>query len=401
MKISPSSIQFDPRYLVFEFTYSLMLRKSQVELVDKFIQVLKNNGSMCHQMIMGAGKTTVVAPLLALILADGKSLVTQVVPTALLEFSRGVMREKFSAVVRKPIFTFNFDRGTSITRDLYMKLVMARNSKAIICSSPTSIKSFMLKFVEMMRNLEISKRGETKQNRNIFIKISNIATRIKQQSIMRHLTVNPEDVYYCTEILKLFNSGVLILDEVDLILHPLKSELNWPIGEKELIDFSKSKLGIGIRWQIQWHLLDAIFYAQEKKMTVAFRDSRQAITILDQIASVIQRGIAAQQIQKTPHVVILDSKLYSQELKLLLAQWQLLYLRNKRLPTIEDKHLLSYLVNGPLKDRQAASAVSVKLNDEYMKMLNLSYELLKNFIPHVLSKINTVKFGLLSKRDLK
>ena len=49
---------------------------SQVELVDKFIQVLKNNGSVCHQMIMGAGKTTVVAPLLALILADGKSLVT-------------------------------------------------------------------------------------------------------------------------------------------------------------------------------------------------------------------------------------------------------------------------------------------------------------------------------------
>jgi len=96
MKINPSSIQFDPSYLVFEFTYSLMLRKSQVELVDKFIQVLKNNGSMCHQMIMGAGKPTVVVPLLALILADGKSLVTQVMSTSLLEFSRGVMREKFS-----------------------------------------------------------------------------------------------------------------------------------------------------------------------------------------------------------------------------------------------------------------------------------------------------------------
>jgi hypothetical protein len=48
-------------------------------------------------MIMGAGKTTVVAPLLAMILADGKSLVTQVVPHALLDFSRGVMREKFAA----------------------------------------------------------------------------------------------------------------------------------------------------------------------------------------------------------------------------------------------------------------------------------------------------------------
>lgn len=97
MQITADAVQFDPRFLVFEFTYSLMLRKSQVILVNKFIQALKNNRSMCHQMIMGAGKTTVVAPLLAMILADGKSLVTQVVPHALLDFSRGVMREKFAA----------------------------------------------------------------------------------------------------------------------------------------------------------------------------------------------------------------------------------------------------------------------------------------------------------------
>ena len=54
-----------------------------------------------HQMTMGTGKTTVVTLLLALTLADdNKSLVTQVVPyDALLEFSQGVMCEKFAAVV--------------------------------------------------------------------------------------------------------------------------------------------------------------------------------------------------------------------------------------------------------------------------------------------------------------
>ena len=82
---------------------SLLSLQRQVILVNKFLHALKSGKSMCHQMIMGAGKTTVVAPLLAMILADGKSLVTQVVPHALLEFSRGVMREKFSAVVRKQI----------------------------------------------------------------------------------------------------------------------------------------------------------------------------------------------------------------------------------------------------------------------------------------------------------
>lgn len=220
MSLNSSTITFDPRYLVFQFTYSLMLRKSQVILVNKFMDSLKNNKSMCHQMIMGAVKTTVVAPLLALMLADGKSLVTQVVPRALLEFSRGIMREKFSTVVRKPVFTFHFDRGTTISRDLFMKLVKARDSKAFICSTPTSIKSFELKFVEMMRHLEQANSLGQKQKKGFMVKLSSIARRFKEQSLIKELHVNPEDLYYCTEILKLFKSGVLLLDEVDLLLHP-------------------------------------------------------------------------------------------------------------------------------------------------------------------------------------
>ena len=409
MKVNPQNpnyITFDPRYLVFEFTYSLMLRKSQVILVNKFMDSLRNNRSMCHQMIMGAGKTTVVTPLLALMLADGKQLVTQVVPHALLEFSRGVMREKFAAVVRKPIFTFKFDRSAPITKDLYLKLCKARDSKAVICATPTSVKSFQLKFVEMMRHLEFMKTGGRRPREDgggIFgkLSLSALARRFRDQSVIQELKVNPEDVYYCTEILKVFRSGVLLLDEVDLLLHPLKSELNWPIGHKDPIDFSKSRLKVGLRWDIQWHLVDAIFFASVGKMSVDFKDSREAITILDKIGKVLKQGVVTKNMQSTPHLVLLNKKFYHKELKHLMAQWQLLYLRNKRLPSVEDKHLLSYMVRGPIKDKVAASACSVALDDEYMKMLNLSYELLSNFLPFMLGKINRVSFGLLSKRDIK
>jgi hypothetical protein len=408
MTITPDGnfIEFDPRYLVFEFTYSLMLRKSQVILVNKFTDALRNDRSMCHQMIMGAGKTTVVTPLLALMLADGKSLVMQVVPHALLEFSRSVMREKFAAVVRKPIFTFTFNRGTSITRDLYLKLCKARDSKAVICATPTSVKSFMLKFIEMIKILEEKKFGAGRrvaQNNGFFgaFSLSAIARRFRDQVEIVETTVEPQEVFYCSEILKLFRSGVMLLDEVDLILHPLKSELNWPIGLKDPIDYSRSKLGIGLRWDLFWHLIDAIFYAARGKMSVDFKDSREAITILQSVSSVIQKGIAEKHLQHTPHLVLLNRGFYHKELKPLMARWQLLYLRNKRLPTVDDRHLISYMVNGPLKDRQAASAVHIALDDEYMKMLNLSHDLLHNFLPHVLSKINRVSFGLLSKQDLK
>ena len=43
-------------------------------------------------------------------------------PAALLEFSRGVMRQRFSSVFTRPIYTLVFDREMDITPDLTLKL---------------------------------------------------------------------------------------------------------------------------------------------------------------------------------------------------------------------------------------------------------------------------------------
>ena len=61
----------DPRMLAFEFIFSIMLRKSQVRLVRLFVDSVTRNESKCHQMIMGAGKSTVISPLLNFLLLDG------------------------------------------------------------------------------------------------------------------------------------------------------------------------------------------------------------------------------------------------------------------------------------------------------------------------------------------
>lgn len=50
----------------------------QVSLIGRFMSKATTGQSMCHQMIMGAGKTTVVAPTLGLLLADGQRLVMEV-----------------------------------------------------------------------------------------------------------------------------------------------------------------------------------------------------------------------------------------------------------------------------------------------------------------------------------
>ena len=108
---SNGDLIYDPRLLAFEFMQDIVLRPAQVELIRQFRENCVNGDeSRCHQMLMGAGKTTVVGPLLALMLGDGKKLVTQVVPRALWEFSCSVMRSRFSAVLQKQVYTFRYDR---------------------------------------------------------------------------------------------------------------------------------------------------------------------------------------------------------------------------------------------------------------------------------------------------
>ena len=148
------TVAFDPRLLAFEYAHDLLLRSQQERLVDEFRVAARQKESRVHQMIMGAGKTTVVAPLLALMLGNNQTLVVQVVPPALLEFSRSVMRQRFSSILRKPVYTFNFDRFTAASPQLLSKMVQARQLSAVMISSPTSVKSFMLKFVEVVHLLE-------------------------------------------------------------------------------------------------------------------------------------------------------------------------------------------------------------------------------------------------------
>ena len=73
-----------------------------MQLLRKLVPGARAGRSLCHQMLMGEGKTTVISPLLALLLADGAQLLMQIVPAPLLAFSLGVLRAVFgSGALRK------------------------------------------------------------------------------------------------------------------------------------------------------------------------------------------------------------------------------------------------------------------------------------------------------------
>ena len=149
-------------------------------------------------MIMGAGKTSVVAPLLALIVADGSSLVLSVVPKALVEMSRTRMRETFSAIMTKRIYTLDFDRSTQVKSSMRRSLENAAANRGVVVATPTTVKSIMLAYVETLHQLKEPQLAHSK----------------RQQLVMQS-----EELY---KVLQIFKEGIMLLDEVDLILHPLK-----------------------------------------------------------------------------------------------------------------------------------------------------------------------------------
>ena len=98
-------VAFEPQLVLFEFLSGMMLRQQQVSLLGTFLAAHERRAPLCHQMLMGAGKTTVLAPLLTLLLAQPGVLVMECVPTSLLHFSRTVLWRAFScprSVVRAP-----------------------------------------------------------------------------------------------------------------------------------------------------------------------------------------------------------------------------------------------------------------------------------------------------------
>lgn len=149
----------DPRFLIFEFSFGYNLRKRQVEMCNSFIGKAAIDESSCQQMIMGAGKTSVIGPLVALCLADSTRLVTLTMPSNLLELSRSELRNRFGAVLPKRVYTFEFDRGwdnstsgAKALRRLLRKLNSVKARRGILVSKPECLKSLMLKFVEQVKN---------------------------------------------------------------------------------------------------------------------------------------------------------------------------------------------------------------------------------------------------------
>ena len=260
------------------------------------------------------------------------------------------------------------ERSSKVEPKLYNKLSNALQTAGIVVSTPTAIKSIQLKYIELLAAIEDSTRP-------------------------RHPAMEAEAAEL-HRTLQLFRSSILIMDEVDLILHPLKSELNFPIGAKLELDFAPH------RWKLPIHLLDAVFYSSTGKMSVGFQDSNRAHSILAALAKVIQLGYQQRALQRNPHIVLLNLEFYHAAMKPVLMDWLLLWLESQHLSGLTEDQIRTYILQGS-QGNEALTAAVEALSRKMKKMLNLSRDWMGSYLPHVLQKIDRVSFGLLNADDLK
>eukprot|EP01061_Rhynchopus_euleeides_P007779 TRINITY_DN1682_c1_g1_i2.p1 TRINITY_DN1682_c1_g1~~TRINITY_DN1682_c1_g1_i2.p1 ORF type:complete len:3842 (+),score=1703.90 TRINITY_DN1682_c1_g1_i2:1018-11526(+) len=383
---------FDPRFLLFEFIFSIRLRKRQVEMVNWFADNLRNGVSRVQQMIMGQGKTQVVSPLLVLLLADGERLVTQVMPSALLQQTRAVLHSCFTApILAKKVFSLQFDRSVQDAPEeivlLHSKLMTAAQDRGVVVAPPEAVKSLELKFIELLHSLESTDLNSV--NLDVTSAKRREAVRVRDRMVSRS-----EMADMLVDVLKLWKGGSLLLDEVDVLLHPLRSELNFPIGNKHAIDLA------GQRWSLPMFLIDAIFATSRKKLVTPpdtfWGNAASACgfgfdTLQEETRAVLHKGCGQDALQTTPHLVLLDTEFYHTSLKPVMARWAALWLQRYMMTPPDTQSVQAFILGG-------SPAHAAKANDA--KLLILAKDWLNALLPHTLSKVDRVGYGLLQEVDM-
>ena len=118
--------------------------------------------------------------------------------------------------------------------------------------------------------------------------------------------------------------GVALIDEVDWILHPLKSELNFPIGEEVPAELSPE------RWALPIFILEAIFFERRTELSLPdgaklMKESNGSRGWLDKLSRNLQKGVHELSLLDTPHLVLLHRDFYEAHLKMPLARWTLYF----------------------------------------------------------------------------
>ena len=127
--------------------------------------------------------------------------------------------------------------------------------------------------------------------------------------------------------------------------------------------------------------------------------------MVSRIGATLDEGYTRHALQSQPHLVLLDVAWYHEALRPLLAKWALLWLHRHFVGAVRcgNAVLLEYLEHSMESDvrNRLREKINGAMLPESIKLLNLAAQWIQALLPHCLSKINRVSYGLLSPADVE
>ncbi|GBG29475.1 Hypothetical Protein FCC1311_056962, partial [Hondaea fermentalgiana] len=262
----------DPRWVIFEISAGYTLRRSQVETLES-LDASADVHSSCVQLKMGQGKSSTVLPLLSMALTSRGFLTIVAVPDALVDMSSQFLARALAPTFGKRVMHMHFSRyslhGEKAVLEasvLEERLLEARRARDVVLTTSGSLKALLLKLVE----LADTSTGQTPLEAAV------------------------------SAVWQLLADAHLVLDECDVLLHPLRSELNFPIGPMQELAQASWRCGLARV------LVGALQNAQREDSSA--------------LARAIKRGVDQGKLEATPHLVVVDPRFYEDEMTEPLAQ---------------------------------------------------------------------------------
>lgn len=328
-----------PSWLLIEIESNVLIRPKQFQVAKEMIAPSSNSNSLM-QLNMGQGKSSLIIPMIASVLADARRIVRVIVPRALLLQMAGILGQRLSGLLRHPLFhvpwSRQFPTDSSTIQAFKATHLDCLTRRGIMLAVPEHILSFRL-------------------------------------SGRERLSVNSIQEAKCMlEAQNWIDSSCRdILDESDHLLS-VKNQLIYTVGSQLPID------GHPIRWQTSQRLLHLI-----KQLLPSLRESNpQALKVEER-----PRG-------GFPTIHILRKEVEDillQQLAQLLAHGERSLLPLQDMPNNAVQQIKEFLLKTSLLTAEALS----HMKDEFSKkdLLLLRGLLVHRILPLALSKRWNVNYG--------
>lgn len=340
----------NPAYLVFEYYADILLRPAQTAKLEQLLQSGDLNPVM--EMIMGSGKSKVLLPLLGLLRADGKTLSTLIVPQPLFESVASdtllTLYESFGI----SLHALHFDRNTLFSsfmlKSIRDDLLAAKNKRECLIMTSKSLQCFVLKFLE--KSFEYLSKGEF-----------------------------PEELMLMREILLLLGPQAFpLIDEADTVLNVLH-EVCFSMGAKRSVDQNDAAVA---------SLLFEILFTDKEIKSKGRCDSDSsgdlAAPILTEelYQTSVKPHLANKFIQKLATATF-DSPDLTRDVQACFTQL-----------TEEDFTLAVQYLCHDSGNRHAAQSFYDRQSTEVKDILALAGQQISHLLPHTLTRICEVNYGI-------